>query len=254
MSSLADRLAAASRDRVSTPGPSSRRDGRGRRPQQEGRHQARGHFRRPQGAGAQRPPPAARTQAVRRRAHPDRAGADGARRPPGSDAGRGHPAHHRGAHAYLPGDLRRHLGLRPDRAVPARPGPHRGHGQRPQQHLHRAQRPAGQGGGRVRRRGPPAPDHRQDRLPDRATSRRVEPDGRCPPARRQPRQCSDPSAGGRRLAAHHPQVLRRSVHLRGPGRASGRSRSARRSSCPPASVDASTSWSPAAPARARPLR
>ena len=43
----------------------------------------------------------------------------------------------------------------------------------------------------------------------RPPRRRVQPDGRRPPARRQPRQRRHPAAGARRLAAHHPQVLRR---------------------------------------------
>ena len=125
---------------------------------------------------------------------------------------------HRRADPDLPGDRRRHPRLRPDRAVPARPRPHRGHGQRPGQHLHRARRPAGQGRGPLHRRGAPAPHDRQDRVPHRPPRRRVEPDGGRPPPRRQPRQRGHPAAGRGRLAADHPEVLRRPVHLRRPGR------------------------------------
>ena len=64
----------------------------------------------------------------------------------------------------------------------------------------------------------PAPHDRQDRVPDRPSRRRVEPDGGRPPARRQPRERGHPAAGRRRLAADDPQVLRRPVHLRRPGR------------------------------------
>ena len=64
----------------------------------------------------------------------------------------------------------------------------------------------------VRRRGPPAPHHRQDRLPHRPPRRRVQPDGGRPPARRQPRQRRHPAAGGRRLRADHPEVRGRPAH------------------------------------------
>ena len=47
----------------------------------------------------------------------------------------------------------------------------------------------------VHRRGPPAPHHRQDRVPGRPAGRRVEPDGRRPAARRQPGQRGHPAAG-----------------------------------------------------------
>ena len=53
-------------------------------------------------------------------------------------------------------------------------------------------------------RAAPAPHDRQDRVPDRTTGRRVEPDGGRPPARRQPRQRRHPAAGGRRVGAHDP--------------------------------------------------
>ena len=114
--------------REPAPGPPARRQGPVRGPQAA----------RARRAGAQPGP-----QAVRRRHHPVRAGAAGPAlalqacrgrdRPP--DVGlRPCPAH--------PGDRRRHPRLRPARAVPARPGRHRGHGQRRRRHLRRARRPA----------------------------------------------------------------------------------------------------------------
>ena len=69
---------------------------------------------------------------------------------------------------------------------------------------------------------------------DRPSRRRVQPDGGRPPPRRQPRERRHPAAGARRLAADHPQVLRRPVHRRRPGRVRHATRSA-----PP------TSWRPA---------
>ena len=215
MTSLADRLAAASRDRATLPRPTTRwppyNERRGR-----GEIKRRERLQRPQGQGAQHPAAAARPEAVRRRAHPDRARAHGQGRAAGGHAGRGHPAHHRRAQPHLPGDRRRHPRLRPDRAVPPRPGPHRGDGQRTEQHLHRAWRPAGQGRGSLHRRGAPTTHDRQDRLAHRSPRRRVQPDGGRPPARRQPRQRGDPAARRGRLAAHDPKVLGRPVHHRRP--------------------------------------
>ena len=51
-----------------------------------------------------------------------------------------------------------------------------------------------QGRGPLHRRGAPASHHRQDRVPDRPSRRRVEPDGRRPAPRRQPRQRGHPAA------------------------------------------------------------
>ncbi len=110
------------------------------------------------------------------------------------------------------------LGLRAARAVPARPGHHRDHGQRPEHDLHRAQRQDRGGRGRVHRRQPPAPHHRQDRRTGRSPRRRVVADGRRPAARRQPRQRGDPAARHRRPDADDPQVRRRPVRVRGPRR------------------------------------
>ena len=61
----------------------------------------------------------------------------------------------------------------------------------------------------VHRRAAPAPHDRQDRRPGGPPRRRGEPHGRRPSAGRQPRQRDHPAAGGRRLAADDPQVLRR---------------------------------------------
>ena len=52
----------------------------------------------------------------------------------------GDPAHGRGPRPHRPGDRRRHPRLRAAGALPARPGHHRGHGQRLRPHLHRARR------------------------------------------------------------------------------------------------------------------
>ena len=75
-----------------------------------------------------------------------------------------------------------------------------------------------QGRGPLQRRAAPAPHDRQDRVPHRPPRRRVQPDGGRPPPRRHPRQRGHPAAGGRRLAADDPEVLRRPLHLRRPGR------------------------------------
>ena len=128
----------------------------------------------------------------------------------------------RGPDPDRPGDRRRHPRLRPARALPARPRPHRGHGQRRGRDLRRAGRQARPGRRRVHRRGAPAPDHRQDRRQDRPTRRRDQPDGRRSAARRQPGQRDHPAAGPRRLHADHPQVRRGPVHRRGPHRRSAR--------------------------------
>ena len=64
----------------------------------------------------------------------------------------------------------------------------------------------------LQRRAAPAPHDRQDRVPHRPPRRRVQPDGGRPPPRRQPCQRGHPAAGGRRLAADDPEVLRRPLH------------------------------------------
>ena len=169
------------------------------------------------GAQEQRPRRAAAADgsaALRLRHGPERArhrGPQGPRRRarlagPAAEQQRPGPRH--------PGDQRRHPRLRPDRAVPARPGRLRGHGQRPRQRLAGEVGPADARRRALHRRGPPAPHDRQDRVPHRPPRRRVEPDGGRPSPRRQPRQRRHPAAGGRRLGADHPQVRRRPAHRR----------------------------------------
>ena len=207
-SSLADRLAAASRDRANSTSPTHARSS-SRRPaagQEGGRRTRSGDLK---ATVHNRLLTQLGPEAVRRRADPGRARAHGARRPAGGDAGRGRHPHPGRPHADHPGDRRRHPRLRPDRAVPARPGPHRGHGQRLRRHLDRARGPAAAGRRAVQRRGAPAPHDRQDRVPHRPSRRRVEPDGRRAAARRHPCQRGHPAAGDRRLAADDPEVLRR---------------------------------------------
>ncbi len=135
----------------------------------------------------------------------------------GARAGR-HAAHRRRPGAPRAADRRRHPRLRPARAVPARPGDHRGHGQRLRHHLHRALRQDRAG----RRRFNDDAHLRRtiDKIvaPRRPSRRRVLPHGRRPPARRLPRQRDRPAAGRRRLDADDPQVRRRPVHGRGPDR------------------------------------
>ena len=65
------------------------------------------------------------------------------------------------------------------------------------------------------------------RVGDRPPHRRVEPDGRRAPARRQPRQRGHPAAGARRPDAHDPQVRDDRSACRGRSSASARSTPAR---------------------------
>ena len=67
------------------------------------------------------------------------------------------------------------------------------------------------------------PGDRPHRRPDRPPDRRVEPDGRRPPARRLARERDRPAARDRRPVAHDPQVLARAVQGGRPRRRSGRS-------------------------------
>ena len=123
------------------------------------------------------------------------------------------PQRPRAGHA---GDHRRHPRLRPDRAVPARPtvsevmvnGAHRIWLERDgrleptlacfvdEAHLRRTI------DNKIVSRGSPG--------------RRVQPDGRRPPARRQPHQRGRAAAGGRRVRADHPQVRGRPARGGGP--------------------------------------
>ena len=123
---------------------------------------------------------------------------------------------------HRPGDLRRHPRLRADRAVPARPDITEIMVNGPDQIFVERGRPDPSRGGPVRGRGAPAAHDRQDRRQGGAARRRGQPDGRRPPAGRQPHQRDHPAARRRRLAAHHPQVRHRSAHGRRPDLASAR--------------------------------
>ncbi len=67
------------------------------------------------------------------------------------------------------------------------------------------------------RRARPA-DHRPDHHPDGPADRRLEPEGRCPPARRLARQRDHRAALAHRAGDHGPQVLGQAVHRRRPRR------------------------------------
>ena len=102
------------------------------------------------------------------------------------------------------------------------------------------------------RRPAPAPDHPADRRPGRPPGRRDLPDGRRPPARRQPRQRDHPAAGPRRRrccrsAASAPSRCWSHDLVGQAGDHAGDGRVPRR----PASRRGSTCSSPAAPAAAR---
>ena len=84
---------------------------------------------------ARRAAQAARSAALRLRHGPERARLRGPQGPRRRARLAGPTAEQQRPGAGHPGDQRRHPGLRADRALPARPGRHRGHGQRPQQHL-----------------------------------------------------------------------------------------------------------------------
>ncbi len=143
-------------------------------------------------------------------------------------------------------------GLGPARAAPRRRVDHRGHGQRPAPRLHRARRqdPARRRPLPQRRARPP--HHRPDHHPARPAHRRVQPPGRCPPARRLAGQRRGRAAVAHRPGHHRPQVLGPAVHRRRPHQLRHRRRPRCSSSCRPASRPASTSSSRAARARARP--
>ena len=94
---------------------------------------------------------------------------------------------------------------------------HRGHGQRPDIGLRRAQRASIERDRRqLRRRDPPPAHHRQDRGPGRPAHRRGDADGRRPPPRRLPCERGHPPAGHRRAVPHHPEVLQGPVPGRRP--------------------------------------
>ena len=144
---------------------------------------------------------------------------DPARQAGGGGGARGDPRHRRrdrcdqerldvGGRAG--GAARGHLQRRP-RLWPARAaaGPRRHrrhHGQRRATYLHRGGR-QGPADDDALPRQRPADEHLPaDRQPGRPPRRRVEPDLRRAPARRQPRQRHRPAAGHRRPGADHPEV------------------------------------------------
>ena len=118
----------------------------------------------------------------RQRDHPDQERRDVDRRAGG--AARGH--------------LQRRAGLRPARAAAGARRHRRHHGQRRQHHLHRGRRQGAEDRRALRRQRAAdehLPAHRQ---PGRPPRRRIEPDLRRAPSRRQPRQRHRPAAGHRR--------------------------------------------------------
>ena len=142
-------------------------------------------------------------------------------------------------------------GFGPIEPLPGRSDHHRGHGQRAEPHLHRARRqdPARRLGLPERPARPAR--HRADHHPARPADRRIEPAGRCPPARRLARQRDHRAALAHRTRDHRPQVLARRRTRSRTSSASGRRRPRCSSSCAPASRRDSTSSSRAARARAR---
>ena len=141
-----------------------------------------------------------------------------------------------------PGDRRRHPRLRAARALPAGRRHHRGHGQRVRLDLHRAGRADPPGRRDVHRRSAPAPHDRQDRGAGGTSGRRGQPDGRRPTARRQPGQRHHPAAGDRRFPADRPQVLLRPLPGRGPDRLRHDDPRRRPTSSSAACAASSTSW------------
>ena len=153
----------------------------------------------------------ARPRAVRDRvaARPRRAG-----HAHGHGAARARPdaADARGAPSDRRRHRRRHPRLRPARAVPS--GRHRDgdHGQRPREGVRRADRQDRADGRDIRRRRARVAHHRQDRLADRPSRRRVVADGRRAPPGREPCERDHPTARPPRSDAHDPKVLARPVH------------------------------------------
>ena len=110
--------------------------------------------------------------------------------------------------------------VRPRSARAAAQGPvdlrHPGQPRRPG--LHRARRPDRGDRHRLPRRQAPDADHRADRQRRRPAHRRVEPDGRCPPAGRLARQRHHPAAGARRPGDVDPPLPHRSARRQRPRR------------------------------------
>ena len=193
-----------------------------------------------------------RARALRLRPDPVRARAEGAQRPAGGAGPGRHAAHRRrprrGSRRRSPTTSSATARSSRSCATPTSP---RSWSTAPTPSTSSAPGKLHAGRRALHRRGAPAPHHRQDRRPGRPSRRRVQPDGRRPAARRQPRQRGHPAAGDRRLAADDPQVLRRPLHGRGPDRLRHAARRAPPTSSRRACAASSTSWSPAAPAPAR---
>ena len=79
---------------------------------------------------------------------------------------------------------------------------------------------------------PPAAHHRQDRLPGRSAHRRGLADGRCAPARRQPRERDHSAALASGAGRHDPEVLARPLHDGRPDRLRHAHAARRRTSSP----------------------
>ena len=136
-------------------------------------------------------------------------------RPLGRRAARGHPPPGR-RHAPAPASrklpaideerlvdelIAESFGLGPLEPYMQDPDVTRHPGQRPARGLCRAARPPARDEHRLCRRRAPAADHPADRRPRRPPHRRAFADGRCPPARRQPRQRHHSAAGPARAGA-----------------------------------------------------
>ena len=154
--------------------------------------------------------------------------APGARRRPHGLA-RGPGALDRRAHAADPARDRRGDRPRRARAAARRPVGDGDHGQRARRDLRRAQRPDRARRHHLHRRGPALPDDRPHRLAGEPARRRVEPDGRRPPAHRRARQRDHPAARAARPDDDDPP-LPAAVHARPAGR-DGLARPADRRSC-----------------------
>ncbi|CCD03571.1 protein of unknown function (plasmid) [Azospirillum baldaniorum] len=98
------------------------------------------------------------------------------------------------------------IGLGPLEPPAGRRRDHGHHGQRPLPHLRRAARQAGRDAGAFPRRRTPAEHRAAHRLGGRAAGGRIQPDGRRPAGRRQPRQHRGAAAGARRRLHLHPQI------------------------------------------------
>ena len=148
--------------------------------------------------------------------------------------------------------LQRRARLRPARAAAGARRHRRHHGQRLRHGLHRSQRQDSEDRHPLPRQPAAAqhlPAHRQ---PDRPPRRRILADLRRALAGRLARQRDRAAARDRRARAHHPQVQEGQADARSAGQVRHHHASRARRSCASSAAAASTRWSPAAPARARP--